>query len=130
MAQPHMTCSRENDALCSATAAALAHGVIRSVRDQPVDVVEADRKHDAVDQHEQHQRRGNRIRGEWRDRLGGSQQSIGNPGLPPSLGDDPAGDDRDEADPPGILCGPEIPSRLEQAAAPPQPHAGQSSQDH
>ena len=105
-------------------------GSFRSARDQPVDVVDAHREHDAVDQHEQHERRGHRMGGERRGGFGGSQDAVGDPGLPAGLGDDPAADHRDETDPPGMLRGPEIPSRLEQTAAPPQPRAGQPGQDH
>ena len=51
-------------------------------RDQAVDVVEPHREHDAVDQDEQHKSRGYRVSGERRDRVGGAQLLIGDPGLP------------------------------------------------
>ena len=85
---------------------------LRSARDQPVDVIDAHREHDAVDQHEQHERRGHRMGCERRDRIGGPQDAVCDPWLPAGLGDDPAGDHRDEADPPGMLRGPQIPPGL------------------
>ena len=114
----------------SAAAAGLKRGVLWSARDQSVDVIETDCEHHAIDQDEQYEGRGHGIGRERRGRFGGSQHSVGHPGLPSGFGDDPARDHRDKAHPPGILRRPEIPTRVEQTAAPPQPYAGQPGQDH
>src|SRR5580704_13812690 len=73
---------------------------LRAARDQTIDVVNAEAEDEAVDEHEQREAEsdtGSRYR---RNGIGGAQNPIGDPRLTAGLGDDPAADHGNEADPP------------------------------
>src|ERR1700757_4981295 len=55
---------------------------------------------------------------------------MDDPWLAPAFGDEPAGNDRRKADPPGVRYDPEVPARLEQNAAPHQPGPDQRRRHH
>ena len=61
------------------------------LRDQLVDVPDADREHDRVGQDDQRKRQRDSLGLDRRDRIGGAQDAPGEPGLAADLGDDPSG---------------------------------------
>src|SRR5678816_2463330 len=75
---------------------------LRPARDQAVDVVEAHAEYDAVDDHEKDERYEHARGGDRRDRVGGAQDAVRDPGLAPDLRGDPAAQHRDEAEPPPV----------------------------
>src|SRR5262245_49665005 len=101
-----------------------------SLRDEAIDVVDAEREHDAVDQHEQCQRGGAAASRNRRHGVGGAQDAVHDPWLAAGLGDDPAGDDGDEADPPGLRDDGQVPARALQRSPPRQPRPVQRGNDH
>src|SRR5262245_14667765 len=102
----------------------------RAVRNQPVDVVNAEPEHDAIGQYEKSQRAGNGRARDGRCRVRGAHDSLYDPRLASALGHDPARYHRDEANPPGMCHYVQIPARLEQRATPPQERTEQGSGDH
>src|SRR5262245_59487591 len=102
----------------------------RAVRNQPVDVVNAEPEHDAIGQHEKSQRAGNSRARDGRCRVRRAHDSLYDPRLASALGHDPARDHPDEADPPAMRHYMQIPARLEQRAAPPQERTEQGGGDH
>ena len=102
----------------------------RSFVDEPVDVIDAHREHDAVDDDEQHEGRQHASRADRRNRVGRAQDAVGDPRLAPDLRGDPAAQHRHEAEPPAVLHDLQVPARRGEPAAPPQEGAIEADRDH
>ena len=72
-------------------------GASGSARHQPQQVPDAGAEHDEVDDDEGEQRAGDAGRGDGRNGIRGAEQAIDRVGLTAGLGDEPAGQQRDEA---------------------------------
>src|SRR5262245_57544645 len=101
----------------------------RSVRNQPVDVVDAKPEHDTVCEHKKRQCTGNSRTRDRRCRVRRAHDAVDDPRLTSALCHDPTRDHPNKTDPPTVCHHAQIPARFEQRAAPPQEGSKQGGAD-